>query len=111
MQAEIMSMKEQTAEIMRIVEESLHTQMQKEMKAVHEQTAEIREILQESLKSAENKAAEAESATAKAEERQKELEKQLADLNASQQDRAIELKVLQQKIASLPPKVKNKHAL
>jgi chromosome segregation ATPase len=85
--------------------------MQKEMKAVHEQTAEIREILQESLKSAEGKVAEAESATTRAEERQKELVKQLADLNASQQDRAIELKVLQQRIASLPDRARARYGL
>jgi len=103
-QTEMKVIQDQTAVITKILNESLVAQMRPEMKAIQDQTAVITKILNESLKAVEDR-------VDAGEQQKQQLETQLADLNADHQDQALELKVAQDRIARLPEKVRKKHGL
>jgi NTP pyrophosphatase (non-canonical NTP hydrolase) len=108
-QAEISLMKEETAEIMRMVAESPHAQIQTDIKDIHGQTEMITKVLDESLRAAIDRAVAAEQKTVATEERLHEAQTSLADLNLTHKDQSVHLKHLEDMIQLMPEKVRKKY--
>ena len=108
-QAEISLMKEETAEIMRMVAESPHAQIQTDIKSIRGQTEMITKVLDESLRAAIDRAVAAEQKTVATEERLHEEQTSLADLNLTHKDQSVHLKHLENTIRTMPEKARKKY--